>query len=126
MWFKATLKKIYCVKRIERYTKSVHQKWNCTENVCNCASRNCGKGDGITVTVTVEYPAKSKSSSQPLFSDCKRGNVVKLEKGVESSMSILELVIIVRKPGEYFCGEKVNLEQQNRLFLSNLLIMAFW
>ena len=126
MWFKATLKKIYCVKRIERYTKSVHQKWNCTENVCSCASDQCGQGDGITVTVTVEYPAKSKSSSPPLFSDCKRGNVVKLEKGVESSMSILEIVIIVRKPGENLCGEKVNVERQNLIiFLSNLLIMAF-
>ena len=108
LWFKATLKKVHCVKWIERYTKNVHQKWNCTESNCSCVSVDCGQENDLTVTVTIE-PAETSSarkkrqtSSSPLFPDCKLGNVVKFEKGMKDLMAVLEIVIIVQKPGKYY------------------------
>ena len=82
-WLKITFDKIYCVEKVVRYQLdgSPGLTWTCdAENGCsNCVGGSCS---AFTLTVSTEGAV----SDLPSESDCKYGDMVKLEK-IESDSS---------------------------------------
>ena len=92
IWLKVTLDQIRCVKEVMRYKGSdgLYQSWTCSENDCNiCHGRYC---DDFAQTVSTE--GGGAASGLPSFSDCKHGNIVKLERIGGEKMNVVEIAVI--------------------------------
>ena len=95
IWLKVTLDQIRCVKEVLRYKKGdrsdgPYQRWTCSQNDCNsCHGKHC---DYFTLTVSTEEAGAA--SDLPSFSDCKHGNIVKLERIGGEKMNVVEIAVI--------------------------------
>ena len=88
-WLKITLDKVHCVKQVIWYTSSGNpfQTWTCTESDCsNCVGKYCSY---FTLTVSTEGTVSDLSP----VSDCRYGDIVKLE-GSSGSFMVQEIAII--------------------------------
>ena len=95
-WLKVILDRVRCIKEVLRYQRQkndnghLYQTWTCLENNCNnCDGKNC---EYFALKVSTEEAGAA--SDFPSFSDCKHGNIVKLERTKGDPMFVSEIAVI--------------------------------
>ena len=79
LWLKVKFDKVYCIKKVIMYRSyDPDHTWTCTSMDCSTCQANTGNNycDDYVLTVTSE---RSSSDGQPVPSDCKYGDTVKLQ-----------------------------------------------
>ena len=76
-WLKVTLDQVYCVDQVVWYSKEGDpiRTWTCSQTDCSaCKGSTCSR---FSLTVSSE---RAEPDDLPLVSDCKNGDMVKLER----------------------------------------------
>ncbi|KAL5261868.1 hypothetical protein ACHWQZ_G007544 [Mnemiopsis leidyi] len=101
-WFKLTLDKVSCIKKVIRYRRDglADLSWTCTQSAdgrckqCKAVSSNsCGM---YTLSISTTEDAASSGASLPSNSDCKYGDTIELTTS-SSTFILYELAVIAKE-----------------------------
>ena len=97
VWLKVKFDKVNCIKKVIIYLSSnPDHTWTCTSSDCLTCQANSDQNycDDYVLTVNSE---RSSTDGQPVPSDCRYGDTVKLQNtGSISSLKVYEIATIVK------------------------------